>query len=342
MSSIILDYDLPPQRIAQFPARQRDRSRLLVFDRTSGAILHKRFHHLDQFLKPGDCLVINQTKVFPARLYGEKKDTGGKVEILLLKKVKGEIWESLMRPAQRVKINTQIRFPGQTVEATVLSERPQGIKVISFSKDKQAKNWIKKIGRVPLPPYIRRAARSLDQERYQTVYAKNYGSVAAPTAGLHFTRPLLRKLKMKGIHIVPLTLHIGLGTFQPIRSQNPEIHKPHPENYEIPLISAQQINQLKKNGNRIIAVGTSTVRALESAWDGKNVSPLKNSTDLFIHPPYSFNVIDGLITNFHLPHSTLLLLVAAFIREQKLLDLYQIAIKKKYRFYSYGDAMFII
>ena len=333
------EYNLPKELIAQKPMRPRDHSRLMVLDRASSKIQHKHFYDLAEFLKPGDVLVFNESKVFKARIFG-KLEPGGKVEIFLLKKT-GTAWQALAQPGKKLKKGSQIIF-NKNLQAEVVSKHEQGIIKIKFNKtDERLLDIISKIGTVPTPPYIKSAPKSLAD--YQTVYARVSGSVAAPTAGFHFTRPFLKKIKTMGVQTEFLTLHVGLGTFRPIKSDKIEAHKMHSEFVSLDAATAKRFNQAKREGRRIIACGTTTVRALEGiARKNKKLGAFDADVNLFIKPGFKFRVIDGMITNFHLPKSTLLVLVSSFVGRQKTLKAYNQAVKKKYRFYSFGDAMLII
>jgi S-adenosylmethionine:tRNA ribosyltransferase-isomerase len=333
------DYDLPEALIAQEPFPERDRSRLLFLDRRSGAVEHRIFSDIERALNPGDLLVVNNTKVFPCRIVA-KKQGGGKAEIFLLTERGLNLWDALVRggagQGKRVTVS-----PG--IEAEINGKGADGVMTVRFHGVRDIREILPDIGKTPLPPYIKRDADLQDRERYQTVYACREGAVAAPTAGLHFTRGLLQRLASKGVEIVPVTLHVGPGTFQPVRVEAVPEHRMHPEFYEIPAESAAAINGAKREGRRVIAVGTTSVRTVETAAavDG-TVSPGAGSSTLFIYPGYAFKAIDGIITNFHLPKSTLLMLVAAFAGRENILAAYKKAVDEKYRFYSYGDAMFIL
>jgi S-adenosylmethionine:tRNA ribosyltransferase-isomerase len=338
------DYHLPKALIAQFPLEQRDNSRIMILNRATKEIEHKRFLHLPEYLQEGDVLVLNDTKVIPARLYG-KKDTGGKIEVLLLSKANGadSRWHCLINAHKSVKPHQEIQFDG-CLKGEVVEKREGGSFAIQFLSGERFEEMLEKVGTTPLPPYIKRngAGNGIDRERYQTVYADKKGAVAAPTAGLHFTEKLLKKIEEKGVKIGFITLHVGWGTFQPLRVQTIEEHTMHAEEYEIGYETADLINQAKGYGRRIIAVGTTTVRTLECATRKGKVYPGKGKCDLFIYPGYRFRVVDTLITNFHLPKSTLILLVSAFASKDLIFSAYQEAIEKGYRFYSYGDAMMIM
>jgi len=336
------DYTLPPSLIAQYPSLQRGESSLMVLHRGEGVIEHRAFRDLSNYLNPGDLLVMNNTRVLPARLIG-KKETGGKVEMLLIPPTNGTMgeWEVLIKGSRRVRPGARIQF-GQELYGEV-KEVKDGKGRIHFSSQGEAMDLLRRFGRVPLPPYIKREDEPLDRDRYQTVFASREGSIAAPTAGLHFTHDLLQSLRDQGVSIALITLHIGLGTFVPVKAPNVEDHAMEAEWVEISEQAGQQIEQTRTRGGRVIAVGTTTTRALESFSNGNGgVRSGKRMTSLFIYPPYHFEVIDGLITNFHLPKSTLIMLVSAFAGKDLLAKAYKEAIDKKYRFYSYGDAMLII
>lgn len=332
------DYYLPKGLIAQYPPEQRDKARLFIIDH-KGKIDHRIFLEIEEYLIQGDLLVLNDTRVIPAKLIGIKDDTGGKVEILLLKEIGEREWEALID--KKVRTNQILSLCDGRLKARVISDR--GKKVIQFIGE-GIKERIKEIGLPPLPPYIKRKTyNGFDRDRYQTVYAEKDGSVAAPTAGFHFTSKLLKRLKEKGIEIAKVTLHIGVGTFMPVSVNDIRDHEMEPEFYQIPKETADAINKAKKEGRRVIAVGTTAVRALEASAEGNGkISQSSGYTNLFIYPGFRFKVIDGLITNFHLPRSTLLMLVSAFAGHERIMDAYNKAIKKGYRFYSYGDAMFIL
>jgi len=313
--------------------------------RDSGEIEHRLFPAVVEYLEPGDVLVLNETKVFPARLRGRRKDTGGKIEILLLEEKEPLVWEALVRPGRRFREGARITFGDGELEAEVGQKTREGARILRFRENNVTDFWEKvfRIGEVPLPPYIKRKVEDLDKERYQTVYARCLGSVAAPTAGLHFSSELLEQIQAKGVRIVFLVLHVGLGTFRPVKVDEVEKHKMHPEFWRVGSQAALVINEARKSGKRIIAVGTTVVRALESAADESGyLKPGEGWTRLFIYPGYRFRIIDGLITNFHLPRSTLLMLVCAFAGKETVLRAYQEAVALRYRFFSYGDAMLII
>jgi len=338
------DYHLPRGLIAQYPLDQRDTSRLMILDRKKKGIEHRRFSQLTEYLQEGDVLVVNDTKVIPARLYGQK-DTGGKAEVLLLSRVKSEdtLWECLINSHKAVKPCHTIQFNG-CLKGEVIEKREEGSFTIRFHSQNSLEDLLEKVGTTPLPPYIKRngSGNGFDRERYQTVYARRKGAVAAPTAGLHFTEELLKKIGEKGVKIGFITLHVGWGTFQPLRAQKIAEHTMHAEEYEIGRESADLINQAKEQGRRVIAVGTTSARALEFAARKGKLYPEKGMCNLFIYPGYRFKMVDALITNFHLPKSTLILLVSAFATKDFIFSAYQEAIENGYRFYSYGDAMMII
>lgn len=334
-------YELPQELIAQDPLLQRDSSRLLVLDRQTGAYEHKTFHNLPDDLKEGDCLVLNDTKVLPARLLGEKEDTGAGIEVLLLKRKDADVWETLVRPGKKMKPGARVSFGGGLLKAEVLEVVEEGNRLIRFEYEGIFEEILDKLGQMPLPPYITHQLE--DKNRYQTVYAKNNGSAAAPTAGLHFTPQLLEAIQKKGVEIAYVTLHVGLGTFRPVKVENVLEHHMHSEYYCLEPEEADKINRTKANGGRIIAVGTTSCRTLESVAnpDG-TVSAGSGWTEIFIYPGYEFKVIDGLVTNFHLPESTLLMLVSALAGREQIMAAYEEAVRQRYRFFSFGDAMFII
>lgn len=343
------DYDLPQELIAQTPKEKRDESRLLVVDRKSGELAHKHFYDIIDYLNEGDCLVLNNSKVLPARLYAKKIETGARVEVLLIKRLEGDLWEVMARPAKKLKIGDKIDFAQGTdigkFEATVEAFGEDGTRHIIFDYDGIFLEQLEKLGEMPLPPYIERKAVEEDKNRYQTVYCKDEGSVAAPTAGLHFTEELLEKIKAKGIKLAYVTLHVGIGTFRPVKVENILEHKMHFEEYYIDEENATKINETRKNGGRVICVGTTSCRTIESAAKLENGKYVLNaesgSTGIFIYPGYEFKLVDALITNFHLPKSTLLMLISALYDREKILKVYETAVNEKYRFFSYGDAMFI-
>lgn len=338
----MFDFDLPEELIAQVPLQDRSSSRLMVLDKEDGSIKHETFSHLINYLNPGDCLVLNDTKVLPARLFGTKKDTGAKVEVLLLKQVNGDNWETLVKPAKRVKKGTEILFGDGRLKAVCTGTEEHGGRMFEFQYEGIFYEILDAFGKMPLPPYIK--VQLDDQDRYQTVYAREKGSAAAPTAGLHFTNEMLDKIKEKGVHVSFITLHVGLGTFRPVSVESIEDHDMHAEFYRMSEETATLLNEVKKNGGRIISVGTTSTRTLEtiaSAHDGVFKSG-SGWTDIFIFPGYKFRAIDGLVTNFHLPMSTLIMLVSALAGREHILHAYETAVKEKYRFFSFGDAMLII
>jgi S-adenosylmethionine:tRNA ribosyltransferase-isomerase len=333
------NYILPEELIAQHPSEVRDESRLMVLDKTNKTIEHKVFKDILEYLQPGDCLVRNNTKVIPARLYG-KKETGANVEFLLLNQINGDVWESIVRPGNKLHIGTKVSFGDGLLQAEVLDILPGGTRKVEFHYNGIFNEILDKIGLMPLPPYIHE--RLKEKERYQTVYAKYEGSAAAPTAGLHFTNELLEKIKEKGIDIANVTLHVGIGTFRPVKEEKVEDHEMHSEHFYIKQEDADKINKAKQNGGRIIAVGTTSCRVLESIADenGK-VCATEGNTNIFIYPGYKFKCLDALITNFHLPQSTLLMLVSALAGKEYIMQAYEEAVKEKYHFFSFGDAMLI-
>lgn len=333
-------YDLPKELIAQTPAEPRDSSRLLVLNKNTGEIAHRHFHDITDFLKPGDCLVLNDSRVLPARLYGVKEDTGAKIEFLLLTHREGDIWEVLTRPGKRAKPGARFVFGDGALKAEIVDVIEDGNRLARFTYEGNFYNILDRIGLMPLPHYI--TADLKDNERYQTVYSKEVGSAAAPTAGLHFTPELLRKVRDMGVKTAFVTLHVGLGTFRPVTAEKITDHIMHSEHYYLPQQTADMINETKRNGGRVIAVGTTSCRTVESV--GLKDGLVKESagwTDIFIYPGYRFQVLDGLITNFHLPESTLIMLVSALAGYDHIMNAYRVAVEEKYRFYSFGDAMFI-
>lgn len=333
-------YDLPEELIAQTPIEKRDESRLMVLDREKKTIEHKVFKDILDYLKPGDCLVRNNTKVIPARLYGVKEETGANVEFLLLHRVEGDIWEVMVRPGKKLMPGAKVSFGDGILKAEILEKMDDGNRKVKFEYNGIFNEILDKIGLMPLPPYIKE--RLKEKDRYQTVYAKYEGSAAAPTAGLHFTDELLEKIKEKGVEIANVTLHVGIGTFRPVKVENIEEHDMHSEHYYIKKEDADKINNARKNGGRIIAVGTTSCRVLESISDGNGiVHETEGDTSIFIYPGYKFKCIDCLITNFHLPESTLIMLVSALAGKDYIMKAYEEAVKEKYKFFSFGDAMFI-
>ncbi len=333
-------YYLPQELIAQKPLEDRSSSRLLVLDKETGEISHRVFKDIEEMLSPGDCIVINNTKVIPARLIGERKNTGARVEILLLKRIDKDRWETLVYPGKKAKPGNIIVFGQGLLEAEICEVINGGNRIVRFSYEGVFEELLDKLGQMPLPPYITESLK--DKSRYQTVYAKNDGSAAAPTAGLHFTEELLERLRAKGVRIAELTLHVGLGTFRPVKTENIDDHIMHSEYFELEKSQADIINETKKNGNRVVVIGTTSCRTLESIADENGVLREKSgTTDIFIYPGYKFRIVDNLITNFHLPESTLLMLVSALAGKENIMRAYDQAIKMGYRFFSFGDAMFI-
>ena len=333
-------YELPPELIAQTPLTDRTASKLLVMDRESGYLTHKHFRDIIEYLHPGDCLVMNNTRVIPARLYGVKETTGGKIEFLLLKRIDIDTWEVILKPGKKAKPGSRFEFGNGLLHAEILKIAEDGKRIVRFEYDGIWEELLDRLGEMPLPPYIKE--KLTDKERYQTVYSKIEGSAAAPTAGLHFTKELLAEIENKGVNLAYLTLHVGLGTFRPVSAENIEEHIMHTEHYEISMDTADIINRCRKNGGRIIAVGTTSVRTLETAADTSGtVNAATGDTNIFIYPGYKFKIVDGIITNFHLPESTLLMLVSAFAGKENVFNAYKTAVEQKYRFFSFGDAMFI-
>lgn len=334
-------YDLPQELIAQNPLLDRASSRLMRVDKVTGEITHGIFKNICDYLKPGDCLVINDTKVIPARLFGAKEDTNAKIEVLLLKRKSDNTWETLVKPGKKCKIGTRIIFGDGLLVGIVEDVLEEGNRLIRFEYDGIFEEILDKLGQMPLPPYI--TVQLEDKNRYQTVYAKYEGSAAAPTAGLHFTKELLQKIEDMGVKIAHVTLHVGLGTFRPVKVDNILEHHMHSEFYMVDEENAKIINDAKASGNRVISVGTTSCRTLESCADKKgHIVSGSGWTDIFIYPGYDFKIIDGLITNFHLPESTLLMLVSAFAGREHIMEAYKVAVKEKYRFFSFGDAMLIL
>lgn len=331
-------YDLPPDRIAQFPLADRSSSRLLKLDKVTGAIEHGVFTDLLDLLDENDVLVMNNTRVLPARIYGTKAETGAKIEFLLTKRMDLKCWEVMAKPAKRVKVGAKVVF-SEELCAEVVEELEEGMRIVRFEYEGVFEELLEKLGTMPLPPYIKEKLE--DQERYQTVYSQVVGSSAAPTAGLHFTDEMLEKLRQKGVQIENVLLHVGLGTFKAVSAEDPEDHKMHSEYYKIEKDTAERINLAKKQGKRIICVGTTSVRTLESAAVDGELKNLEGDTEIFIYPPYQFQMADALITNFHLPESTLIMLVSALSSRENILNAYNIAVQEGYRFFSFGDAMFI-
>ena len=333
-------YELPEKLIAQDPLEKRDHSRLMILDKRTGKILHKHFYDIIDELMPGDCLILNDSRVLPARIYGLKEDIGATVEFLLLNRKSENVWETLAGPGKKAKPGAKFIFGNGIMKGEVLAVTPDGNRIVQFLCEDNFYSALDKIGQMPLPHYITHELK--DKERYQTVYSRELGSAAAPTAGLHFTKELLEKIKSKGIKIGFVTLHVGLGTFRPVKVENVSEHKMHSEHFEVPKETAKLITETKKNGGRVISVGTTSCRTLESMFknEGK-VAACDGWTDIFIYPGYKFNVIDALITNFHLPESTLIMLVSAFAGQENTMNAYKEAVAEEYKFFSFGDAMFI-
>ena len=334
------NYELPEELIAQTPIEKRDESRLMVLERKKQTIEHKVFKDIIDYLEPGDCLVRNNTKVLPARLYG-KKETGAKVEFLLLNQIEGDIWESIVRPGNKLHVGTKVIFGDGLLEAEILEVMPGGTRKVEFHYKGIFNEILDQIGLMPLPPYIHEELK--ENDRYQTVYAKYNGSAAAPTAGLHFTEELLKKIEEKGVKIANVTLHVGIGTFRPVKVEKIEEHEMHSEHFYIKQEDVDKINETKKQGKRVIAIGTTSCRVLETISDENGmVKPMEGDTQIFIYPGYKFKCLDGLVTNFHLPESTLIMLVSALAGRDYIMKAYNEAVKEKYRFFSFGDAMLII
>jgi len=335
------DYELPQELIAQTPLKKRDESRMLVLDHVSGEYEDDHFYNVIDRLNPGDALVMNDSRVMPARLYGNKPATGGHLEVLLLNNTEGDNWETLVKPAKRAKVGTEISFGNGELTATVTKELEHGGRMIEFHYDGIFMEVLERLGETPLPPYIKEKLD--DPEMYQTVYSKEIGSAAAPTAGLHFTKELLQKIEDKGVKLVYLTLHVGLGTFRPVTEENIEDHKMHSEFYSLSEESAQTLNEVRQNGGKIVATGTTTIRTLETIGTKFNGDIKADSgwTDIFLKPGYDWKVVQAFITNFHLPKSTLVMLVASFTGRDNILNAYKHAVEERYRFFSFGDCMFI-
>ncbi len=333
-------YSLPESLIAQKPLMDREKSKLMMIDRNTGAIKHGIFRDVVNYLKPGDCLVLNDTRVIPARLIGYKQNTGGKIEFVLLRRIEQDLWEVLVKPGRRARIGTIFKFGKEQLSAEVLDNTPAGGRIVRFEYSGIFEEVLDRLGTMPLPPYIKEKLE--DPERYQTVYSREEGSAAAPTAGLHFTKDLLRAIEQRGVKLAYITLHVGLGTFRPVKTKEVEKHIMHSEYYRIDDEACQTINEVMKDGGRVIAVGTTSCRTLESTVTGNKVVAGDGWTDIFIYPGYDFKVVDGIITNFHLPESTLIMLVSAFAGREKIMEAYKVAVKEEYRFFSFGDAMIII
>ena len=333
-------YDLPEELIAQTPLTDRSSSRLLVLDRDNHKISHKIFKDIKDFLNPGDLLVMNNTRVIPARLYGVKKETGSKIEFLLLKRIDLTKWEVILKPGKKAKEGSEFVFGDGLLTAKIIKVKEDGNRIAEFSYEGVFEDILDKLGQMPLPPYIKE--KLTDKERYQTVYSKHEGSAAAPTAGLHFTKELMQEIKNMGVNIAFVTLHVGLGTFRPVKCDNIKEHKMHSEHFFIDEETCNLINETKQKGGKVIAVGTTSVRVIESAADDSGfIRPIEGDTEIFIYPGYKFKVVDRLITNFHLPESTLLMLICALAGKEDIFKAYNEAVKEKYRFFSFGDAMFI-
>lgn len=341
------DYELPPELIAQTPSEKRDACRLMVIHRDSGRLEHRRFCDVADYLEPGDCLVLNDSRVIPARIFGSKKDTGAHIEFLLSKRVEGDCWETLVRPGKRLHIGDKVIFKGPSgeicLEAEIVGNSGGGTRIAEFRYDGVFMELLEKIGSMPLPPYIERPGTEEDKDRYQTVYCREEGSVAAPTAGLHFTPELLERIRARGVKTAFVTLHVGIGTFRPVKCERVEDHKMHFEEYSISEDAAALINGTRESGGNIVCVGTTSCRTLESAADvSGRIAAGSGSTGIFIYPGYKFKLVDRLITNFHLPKSTLLMLISALYSREGVLAAYSEAVKEKYSFFSYGDATFFI
>ncbi|MBD8069327.1 tRNA preQ1(34) S-adenosylmethionine ribosyltransferase-isomerase QueA [Bacillus sp. PS06] len=338
----LFDFDLPEELIAQTPLEDREASRLMILNKENGDINHSHFRSVLQYLNEGDCLVLNDTRVLPARLFGVKEETGAKVEVLLLKQTEGETWETLVKPAKRVKVGTVLSFGDGLLKAVCTGESDHGGRLLTFQYEGIFYEVLDQLGEMPLPPYIKEQLD--DRERYQTVFARERGSAAAPTAGLHFTEQLLEDIKVKGVHIAFITLHVGLGTFRPMSVDDIDEHEMHAEFYQMTDGTARLLNQVKQSGGKIISVGTTSTRTLETIASANNGQFVESSgwTDIFIFPGYTFKAIDGLITNFHLPKSTLIMLVSALAGREHVLHAYEEAVRQRYRFFSFGDAMLII
>lgn len=338
----LFDFHLPEELIAQTPLAERTKSRLMVLNKENGHIEHSTFSHIKDYLKEGDCLVLNDTRVLPARLFGVKEDTGAKIEVLLLKQTEDDTWETLVKPAKRIREGSTISFGNGLLKAVCVGESDHGGRLVKFQYEGIFYEILEQLGEMPLPPYIKEQLE--DRERYQTVFARERGSAAAPTAGLHFTEELLEEIRKAGIHIAFITLHVGLGTFRPVSVDDVDEHEMHAEFYQVSEGTAKLLNEVRENGGRIITVGTTSTRTLEtiaSAHNGKFVSE-SGWTSIFIYPGYEFKAIDGMITNFHLPKSTLIMLVSALAGREHVLHAYNTAVEEKYRFFSFGDAMLII
>ncbi len=334
-------YDLPEELIAQTPVEPRDSSRMLVMDRKTGALEHRHFYDITDYLNEGDCLIVNDSRVLPARIFGTKEGTGAQVEFLLLRQIENKRWETLTKPGKKAKIGTKFIFGDGLMTAVVTDVTDEGNRIVDFECEDSIYEVLDKLGQMPLPPYIHEKLK--DKERYQTVYSRELGSAAAPTAGLHFTKELMEKVRAKGVNIGYVTLHVGLGTFRPVKVDDVTKHHMHSEHYEIPEETARLINETKRNGKRVIAVGTTSCRTLESVAKKEGcVCPSEGWTDIFIYPGFEFRVLDGLITNFHLPESTLIMLVSAFAGFDNVMNAYKTAVEERYRFFSFGDCTLIL
>lgn len=333
-------YDLPQEQIAQTPIEPRDHSRMMVLHKGDESIEHRHFYDIIDYLNEGDTLIVNDSRVIPARIYGHKEDTGAKIEFLLLRQLDGNHWETLVKPGRKAKVGARFIFGDGLLTAVVKDVTDDGNRIVELTSEENIYTTLDKIGQMPLPPYI--TAKLEDKERYQTVYSHELGSAAAPTAGLHFTNELLDKIRAKGVNIGYVTLHVGLGTFRPVKVDDVTKHKMHSEHYELPAETAELIRATKADGKRVIAVGTTSCRTLESVAANGSIRACDGYTDIFIYPGFEFKVLDGLITNFHLPESTLIMLVSAFYGYEKTMKAYDIAVKEKYRFFSFGDCMAIL
>ena len=341
MKTSDFDYDLPKELIAQDPLEDRSASRLMVLHRKSGTIEHRVFHDIVEYLRPGDCLVRNNTKVIPARLFGMREDTGATIELLLLKRRENDVWETLVKPGKKARTGARLVFGDNHLTGEIIDVLEDGNRLIQFHYEGIFEEILDELGQMPLPPYITHKLK--DKNRYQTVYAKYEGSAAAPTAGLHFTEELFQKIEEKGVKVANVTLHVGLGTFRPVKVDDVTKHHMHTEFYRVDQEAADLMNETKKNGGRIICVGTTSCRTIESAADEQGViHPGQGDTSIFIYPGYKFKMLDALITNFHLPESTLLMLVSALAGKDQIMSAYETAVKEKYRFFSFGDAMMIL
>ncbi len=341
MNTSDFDYELPLELIAQTPAEPRDSSRLLVYHRDTDTIEHRIFRDVIEYLRPGDALIVNETRVLPVRIQGVKEDTGGRLELLLLRRIEGDVWEALAGPAKRARPGTEFVFGNGLLRARILSAADEGIRTVELRYEGVFEEVLEAVGTMPLPPYIHEKLK--DRNRYQTVYAHHNGSAAAPTAGLHFTPELLEKIRGKGITVVPVTLHVGLGTFRPVKVDTVENHVMHREWYEVTQEAAEALNGIRRQGGRWVCVGTTSVRTLETVTDADGVChPGSGETGIFIYPGYEFHAPDALITNFHLPQSTLLMMISAFAGYPRMLEVYRTAVQERYRFFSFGDAMLIL